>query len=168
MQTVSKKVSRRPVGHWKNIDNQRKFFDDLATKLDIRTPEDWSRVSKETFLQHGGSFVYTHYKGSFQRGTRDSIGVSSGAMIIPVNKVPESRCHRDHLLSSFSIASSPIQSDIQSPIQSPIQSLAAAQPQEIVLEIVLKIVLEILLEILLKKTSEFLHAISYFIDSLLV
>ncbi len=46
--------------HW-NEETGRKFLDDLATKLNIRSPRDWYRVSVSTLRQHGGSRLYDKY-----------------------------------------------------------------------------------------------------------
>jgi hypothetical protein len=53
---------------WKDINNQRSFFDQLAIKLNVKTPEDWSKVMHKTVLQEGGTFVNNYYKGSLLRG----------------------------------------------------------------------------------------------------
>jgi hypothetical protein len=58
----------KPPGYWKDPTNQRKFFDKLATKLNIQTPEQWNRVLVQTVLKEGGSFVNNYYKGSVQKG----------------------------------------------------------------------------------------------------
>jgi hypothetical protein len=53
---------------WKDIPNQRFFFDKLAAKLNIQKPEDWYSVQIETVLKEGGTFVNSVYKGSLIRG----------------------------------------------------------------------------------------------------
>jgi hypothetical protein len=57
-----------PAGHWNDVANQKLFFDQMASKLGIRKPEDWYVVSRGTVLQMGGSFVNSHYGGSLVRG----------------------------------------------------------------------------------------------------
>jgi hypothetical protein len=59
---------RKRVGHWKDITNQRAFFDQLASKLNIHKLEDWCHVNVKTVVQQGGSFVFYHYNGSLLRG----------------------------------------------------------------------------------------------------
>jgi len=47
-----------PQGFWKNIVNRRRYMLWLATKLNIRQPEDWYRVTKEDFhARRGGGFL---------------------------------------------------------------------------------------------------------------
>ena len=57
----------RPLGYWKDLDNQRAFFDALAIKLNIHKPEDWYRVTRKTVIQEGGYFVPQYY-GSVTKG----------------------------------------------------------------------------------------------------
>ena len=63
-------ASHKSFGYWKDLNNQRKFFDDLAVKLHITKPEDWYSVSTKTLLEHDGSFIKTYY-GSLIQGTGD-------------------------------------------------------------------------------------------------
>jgi hypothetical protein len=58
----------KPLGYWKDVKNQRTFFDQLATKLEVTTPEDWLAVPKKVLLEEGGRFVYTQYNGSLLQG----------------------------------------------------------------------------------------------------
>jgi hypothetical protein len=57
-----------PNGHWNRIQNQRQFFDNLAIKMNIKRPEDWYRVTRQTVLDEGGNFIVRHYRGSHLRG----------------------------------------------------------------------------------------------------
>jgi hypothetical protein len=60
----------KPSGYWNDIENQRKFFEEIAPALNIKKPEDWYSVNVDTVMKMGGSFVNspTHYKGSLIRG----------------------------------------------------------------------------------------------------
>jgi hypothetical protein len=51
--------------YWKDKQNQRKFFDQLATSLKI---QDWTTVSLNTILENGGYFVNSFYNGSVSKG----------------------------------------------------------------------------------------------------
>ena len=42
------------MNHWKNIDNQREFLNQLQNKLNIQTPKEWSYVSESQLKDHGG------------------------------------------------------------------------------------------------------------------
>jgi hypothetical protein len=55
-------------GSWKDITDQRKFFEQLAIKLNIQKPEDWLNVQCKTILKEGGSFVNHYYKSSVIKG----------------------------------------------------------------------------------------------------
>jgi hypothetical protein len=58
----------KPMGYWKNKENQKKFLDQLAVKWNIRKPEDWHYVTVEMVLKEGGNFIISQYSGSLQRG----------------------------------------------------------------------------------------------------
>jgi hypothetical protein len=59
---------RKPKGYWNDKSNQRKFFDQLALKLNVKKPEDWFSVRLQTVLDNGGSFVKTYYNQSLVHG----------------------------------------------------------------------------------------------------
>jgi hypothetical protein len=61
--------TKRPVGYWKDKQNQKAFFDQLAVKWNIQKLEDWNKVTNEMVLKEGGSFIDRYYKGSLQLGT---------------------------------------------------------------------------------------------------
>jgi hypothetical protein len=50
-----------PRGYWKDKDHQRKFFDTLATQLNIKTHEDWYKIPAETVYSKGGSWAHHEY-----------------------------------------------------------------------------------------------------------
>jgi hypothetical protein len=58
----------KPHGYWKNKENQKEFFDQLATTWNIQTVDDWNKVTHKMVQKAGGSFITTHYNGSLQRG----------------------------------------------------------------------------------------------------
>jgi hypothetical protein len=55
--------------YWSNVNNQRKFFDEVASKLNIQKPEDWYRVTGKTVIKFGGHFIKRFYNGSLVSGT---------------------------------------------------------------------------------------------------
>jgi hypothetical protein len=55
-------------GFWKSLNNQRYFFNKLATKLNIKKPEDWYGVTGRTVIREGGSFINQYYNGSILQG----------------------------------------------------------------------------------------------------
>jgi hypothetical protein len=58
----------KSYGYWKELSNQKQFFDQFATKWNIRSPEDWYNVKVTTALQEGGWFINSQYKGSLIKG----------------------------------------------------------------------------------------------------
>jgi hypothetical protein len=55
-------------GYWKDKENQKAFFDQLAIKLNIKRPEDWHKVTGRLILNEGGSFLSKYYHYSPLRG----------------------------------------------------------------------------------------------------
>eukprot|EP01114_Cavostelium_apophysatum_P021760 TRINITY_DN7678_c1_g1_i3.p1 TRINITY_DN7678_c1_g1~~TRINITY_DN7678_c1_g1_i3.p1 ORF type:complete len:362 (-),score=85.74 TRINITY_DN7678_c1_g1_i3:265-1350(-) len=54
-----------PLNHWSSLQNRRKFFDDLAHRLNIKSFEDWYNVSEADVSQNGGAgLLRSHYNGS--------------------------------------------------------------------------------------------------------
>jgi hypothetical protein len=62
----------KPPGYWKDITNQKEFFDQLATKWNIQNLDDWNNVTREMAKKEGGSFIDTYYNGSLKQGTNPS------------------------------------------------------------------------------------------------
>jgi hypothetical protein len=60
--------SSKSPGFWKDVNNQRSFFDHLAKVLKIQKKEDWYEVSVTTVIQMGGSFLSTYYNKSLIKG----------------------------------------------------------------------------------------------------
>jgi hypothetical protein len=57
-----------PRGYWKDKENQKEFFDQLAIKWNIQKPEDWNKVTNEMVLKEGGRFIVDYYNRSLQQG----------------------------------------------------------------------------------------------------
>lgn len=53
-----------PKSHWKSIENRKKFLDEVAIKLDVKTPSDWGKVTKQRFCEVGGSRILSYYNNS--------------------------------------------------------------------------------------------------------
>jgi hypothetical protein len=60
----------KPPGYWKDIKNQRTFFDQLAVEWNIQNPEDWNQVTSRKVLDKGGHFINNYYHGSLFQGTK--------------------------------------------------------------------------------------------------
>jgi hypothetical protein len=65
---VSAPVAKKPPGYWKDKENQKKFFDQLAIKRNIQTMDDWNQVTTDVVVKEGGSFIDYYYNGSLQQG----------------------------------------------------------------------------------------------------
>jgi hypothetical protein len=59
----------RQRAYWKDKENQKKFFDELAIKWNIQNKDDWNRVTKDMVLKEGGHFIGHYYNNSLQQGT---------------------------------------------------------------------------------------------------
>jgi hypothetical protein len=57
-----------PRGYWKDKENQKKFFDQLAIKWNIQKLEDWNKVTYDIVLKEGGRFIVYYYNNSLQQG----------------------------------------------------------------------------------------------------
>jgi hypothetical protein len=59
----------REPGYWKDKGNQKKFFDQLASKLNIRNNDDWNKVTTRAVRKEGGDyFINQYYNGSLKQG----------------------------------------------------------------------------------------------------
>ena len=67
----------KPRGYWKDKENQKAFFDQLAIKWNIQRPEDWNKVTCDTMVRKGGSFINAYYNGSLKQGTNVSCVIYS-------------------------------------------------------------------------------------------
>jgi hypothetical protein len=61
--------------YWKDIKNQKAFFDQLAVKLNIQKTEDWNKVTLRMILKEGGSFITTYYNNSPQKGNNNILSL---------------------------------------------------------------------------------------------
>jgi hypothetical protein len=55
-------------GYWKDKENQKKFFDQLAIKWNIQKLEDWNKMTYDMVEKEGGSFINRYYNGSLNQG----------------------------------------------------------------------------------------------------
>jgi hypothetical protein len=62
------KEPNNSVGYWKDVQNQKEFFDRLAVKWNIQKPEDWNKVTATMVLKEGGRFIKKNYP-SLKQGT---------------------------------------------------------------------------------------------------
>ena len=57
----------KPRGYWKDLQNQKAFFDQLAIKWNIQKLEDWNNFTQEMACKEG-SFISKYYNSSLQKG----------------------------------------------------------------------------------------------------
>ena len=55
--------------YWKDIHNQKAFFDQLAAKWNIQKTEEWNKVTTQMVMKEGGAFINNYYNSSLQQGT---------------------------------------------------------------------------------------------------
>jgi hypothetical protein len=56
-------------GYWRDVTNQKKFFDELAIKWNIQQTSDWNKVAAEDVLKEKGKgFISRYYDSSVRRG----------------------------------------------------------------------------------------------------
>jgi hypothetical protein len=46
------------------MENRRNFLDEIAKKLNIKTPSDWGKVTYDYFCELGGGSLLGYYHGS--------------------------------------------------------------------------------------------------------
>ena len=63
-----KKRSRKESGFWKDLNNQRRFFDDIAKEFGVNTKEsqEWSKVKHQDIIKRGGRSILHYHKNSLQ------------------------------------------------------------------------------------------------------
>ena len=52
------KPIQKNLGYWNNIDNVHSFIDDLKSKLNLKSPEDWNLITKKQIHFHGGNNLF--------------------------------------------------------------------------------------------------------------
>ena len=48
----------KPAGYWENERNRNHFFESLAHKYNLKTPQDWKRISLHQIVSHGGHWLF--------------------------------------------------------------------------------------------------------------
>lgn len=55
------------AGFWENPENQRKYMESLAKKINIREQKDWYQISSMHFLENRGKSLLALYNNSPSR-----------------------------------------------------------------------------------------------------
>ena len=50
----------KPLRYWENEENIEKFFSDLKETFNLKSREDWKRISKDQIISQGGSWLYNN------------------------------------------------------------------------------------------------------------
>lgn len=58
-------AERKERGHWDSLENQRRFMDDVAKRLQVEKLSDWRKVTTPQLEAQGGGSLLRRYKGSF-------------------------------------------------------------------------------------------------------
>ncbi len=56
--------------HLSSPSNQREFFDLLAKQLNVKKPQEWYKINRETVLNYRGATILRRYNGSLISGTQ--------------------------------------------------------------------------------------------------
>jgi hypothetical protein len=62
--TMSLQTSKLPKSYWKSIENRKNFLDEIAKKLNIKTPSDWGNVTLQCFYDLQGRSILKRYNNS--------------------------------------------------------------------------------------------------------
>lgn len=54
-------IRKFPKSHWKSFENRKNFVEKLASRLQIKKPSDWGKISSRTIRDIGGSTLLTNY-----------------------------------------------------------------------------------------------------------
>lgn len=57
-------------GYWKDLNNQRAFFDKVASLCGVQQLSDWSSITVKHVLQCGGGTLLKYYNGSLLQALR--------------------------------------------------------------------------------------------------
>ena len=58
---------RIPSDFWDSMSNQKEFMDDLGSKLEIKTFEDWYQVNMNEFIQNKAQTLLFRYNNSKEK-----------------------------------------------------------------------------------------------------
>jgi hypothetical protein len=66
LEPKEQELTRKPKGFWTDIKNQREFFEQIATELnvDISDPSQWNQITSHDIVQRGGKGLLNHYSSS--------------------------------------------------------------------------------------------------------
>jgi hypothetical protein len=59
-----KNLPYNTYGYWKDMKNQRSFFDNLGKKLNVKTPSDWANFPFRVIIENQGGYLSFLYRGS--------------------------------------------------------------------------------------------------------
>jgi hypothetical protein len=60
-------IPNRSPSKWAEWTVQKDFMDQLATKMQIKKPEDWYKVSSDNIKRNGGAGLVDFYDGSLYK-----------------------------------------------------------------------------------------------------
>jgi len=61
------KFDEVPRGYWKSIKNHRNFFDRMAEKMNLKSPDDWFTITCADLKAHGGLALLNFYRRSEEK-----------------------------------------------------------------------------------------------------
>ena len=57
--------TRKPKGHWENVDNQLNLLESIGKKLNIQHPSDWATIPQNIFDKEGGKPLLREYNSFY-------------------------------------------------------------------------------------------------------
>lgn len=61
---TKRSIPRFPKSYFHSTKNQKNFMDMVASKLQIKTPSDWGKVTVQQVHEHGGGSLVSNYYNS--------------------------------------------------------------------------------------------------------
>ena len=65
-QESPRSLQKKPRNYWKEVKNQREFFDDLGRQLGITNLDQWNRVQASTIKEQGGASILLQYSSFYE------------------------------------------------------------------------------------------------------
>lgn len=64
LESISQDFAKLARSDWQSIQSRRKFFDELAIKLNINNARELGKVTQKQICEYGGAGILNYYNGS--------------------------------------------------------------------------------------------------------
>ena len=58
---------KRKLIDWNNIDSQKQFLDDISIKFNIKTKQDWNKITRKDLIKNGGTALLSKYNNNITK-----------------------------------------------------------------------------------------------------